>query len=392
MAVGKWVFRLAAIFVALGLFWLALSQTVAHLYAARSPEMALRLRSSSVEALNIRNSDRVSRGEKEQGPLAASLASAPLNSVAIRNLATAAGNAGDTARSDRLLALAGRQTRRDTLVQQSLYYRALLAGNYQAAFSAMDSLLRRRVVSMRLLMPDLAPALRQPAAVSALAAQLAASPPWRADMISQLGAGLRNADQLSAIFDQMTAKGSPPTRDEKRQLVILWVQGGEYDRAARAAGATPGQITDGEFDGSDVGIPFNWNLQSTGQVTAELSLGSNGQKSLRAGWPAGRTATITQQLLLLSPGAYRFSGSVRAETLPNGAWIIWDLSCDKGGDGTPLAETRQTEEGDWTGFTASFNVPSGCPAVWLTLRSIGGDGQSYATVWYDHLVVARVGG
>ncbi|MDB5440501.1 MAG: hypothetical protein JWM33_2928 [Caulobacteraceae bacterium] len=408
MAVGKWSIRLAAIVLSASLAWLAVSQAVAHLLASgdldrlanrvvdaplgagQGAEWALRLRPGSTEALNARNSDLVSRGAQAQAQLAASLAAAPLDSVVIRNLATAAGNAGDAAKANRFLAMAGAQTRRDTLVQQSLYYRGLADRDYAAAFRALDPLLRRGAVKLKLVSPDLAAVLSQPAAVSALAGQLAAQPPWRSDMIRELGVRLGDADQLSTIFDQMTAKGSPPSREEKRQLVGMWVKSRDYSRAAQAAGATVGAITDGEFNGSDVGAPFNWLLQSAGQITAELAIGSNSQRSLRAGWPGERSSSITEQLLLLSPGAYRFSGTVRVETLPSGGWITWTLSCDRG-TGEPLAEARQTEEGGWTDFSSAFTVPANCPAVWLKLTSLGGESRSYGAVWYDHLTVTRVG-
>lgn len=409
MAVGTWSIRLVAVIICGALAWLAISEAMVHLIAAgdlaslarvpagapfsaeRAPGTALRLRPGSTEALNARNSDLVSRGAPAEAQLAASLAAAPLDSVVIRNLATASGSAGDAARDDRFLALAGGQTRRDTLVQQSLYYRGLISGNYGAAFRALDPLLRRRAVSIKLLMPDLVSALQQPAAISALTAQLAAQPPWRADMIAELGDRLGSADQLSAIFDQMTAKGSPPSREEKGRLVGLWVKAGDYERAARAAGATPGTITDGDFAGSSVGMPFNWLLQSAGQVTAELAIGSNGQRSLRTGWPGDRSSAITQQLLLLSPGAYRFSGTVKVEKLSSRGWVTWTLSCDRG-ETAPLAEARQTEEGGWIDFSSEFTVPANCPAVWLRLTSLGGEDRAYSTVWYDHLTLSRLGG
>ena len=136
--------------------------------------------------------------------------------------------------------------------------------------------------------------------------------------------------------------------------------------------------------------PFGWRLSNNdGAIGAIDRLDGGANHGLYAEFPSGRAATLAEQLMVLAPGHYRFSGRVKADRLPAGALYRWIATCFDADQ--PLVQVQTDTVKGWQSFAAEFDVPAqGCDAQWLRLGGTGGEGYEPASAWYDDLKLERL--
>lgn len=387
--------RVLAILLGLSLAWLAVTQSVAKAIATRRPDVALVIRPTQSEALHAKHEELVQAAltpaqvEAARAAIIGKLPAVTLDSAAYRQLGALADFQQSADQAKSLMSIAAQRSKRDTAAQQWLYYNAIRDEDFSAALTALDPLLRRGISASAGLAPPYIAVLAQPAALDALSRRLETAPPWRFDMLQTLAGGGTDPALVTEIFDRLAKSGSSATLREKRELASVQLRQADYVGAGRTAGAVVGKVTDGNFEGSQILEPFNWQLAATGLTFAERAPAAERGQALRVEWPGNKSDVLAKQTVLAAPGVYRLTGLVRVERIARDGWISWTVNCM--GNPTVLAETRETAAGGWHPFAVDFVVPAGCPALLLNLEAISGDNSDLATAWYDDIALVSRG-
>ncbi len=345
-------------------------------------------------ALVIRGA--VAGGSLETRPgAAANLAADPTRVSALRDLGLIADQRGEAARAMTLMSLAGRRSPLDGKTHLWLMAHRLASGDYDAAFADADMLLRH----MPALAPKLTPILiaYAPAGWRALAARLATNPPWRAAFLIDLAAQAGDPTIAHDILSDLQETRARPTPAEWSAYFARRVKDGAYELAyldwLRAL--PPGALTrakaiyDGDFEGLPGVPPFNWRLG--GAADMDRAEGPRGP-ALHAHYDGSGAPALAEQLLVLAPGSYAFSGQGRASGDASNA-LAWTLACAET-PGTVLARIPAPEAaGNWRAFHVAVEVPdAGCAAQWLRLTPLPVDHLRPIEVWWRGLSIHRMDG
>lgn len=322
----------------------------------------------------------------------------PLEPTPLRVLAMLEVQRGNETGAHRLMTLAAERSRRDVLAQGWLLERALSQGRYGEVFLRVDVILRQSPDLTEGVAEATAPALSDPRAVEALAARLAAAPPWRETFMRYLIAGAPDVAAPQRVLAAMQARGVAPSRVESELLVSRLVALRRFREAKAAWRAhTPGAaadalVYDGAFRGLPGGPPFNWEPTKAADATVDIAQAPDGTPALYVRYQAAKTTALVGQLLLLEPGAYRLSGRVVFDEPRPGEQLAWTIWCVNAA-GEAIAETAQAGDGGgWRSFSTDFVTPAGdCAAQWLGLHSIGQDSFFELGAWYTGLKVERLG-
>jgi hypothetical protein len=394
--------RLLAITVIVGVCLLlgygALSESIAAALAPSRPDIALAWRPGDAGALQAQAETRVGEAltDSEIGAALASgrqaLKAAPLTVSSVRTLAEAHQLAGDRARSEALMDLAGRRNLRDSKVQMWLFRRELDAGRYASAFQHADLLMRKHVELAPTLYPSMVATLDKPAAREAFLALMRTDPQWRSDFIN---AETGDVDGVALwLLSNLATSPHPPTEREVSIVAAALAGQGRWADVRtvwnRFGGGGAGLLFDGDFERANRAPPFGWRFFEQDSATAAVEAVDGGANhALYAQFPVGRSSALAEQLVMLEPGRYRLSGRAKVDTLPSEALFRWTLSCSN--QTTPLVGVQQAAAGGWVRFETVFETPAtGCDAQWLRLSGTGGVGYAPATAWYDDLRLERV--
>ena len=332
---------------------------------------------------------------------------APLSAKAVSLLGRTAIVQGDTARADGLMAAASRRSLRDAPSQTWIFARALERGDFPAALSAYDVLMRRR--------PDLAEPLSPPVfaaadgldeARAALAARLALAPGWRSSFMAAYGRASARPAAVHALLSSLRATDAPPTDAEMRAYLDRLLRDRAYvaayvawaEHQPDAASGAGGGVSDGgfEIDGPRL-APFGWTLgigdgASAQRVPSPDSEGFGLQAAVSGGLARRR---IAEQMMILPRGGYRLSGRAWNESGDPDGRLVWTVQCE-GGAGRLLAsvEAPNGPVGRWTPFEAAVVVPQDCPAQRLRLEARPGSSLAPVFVVFDDIDITRaeVGG
>jgi hypothetical protein len=317
---------------------------------------------------------------------------------ALRDLGLIAARRGQPDRAKMLMTLAGRRSPLDGATHLWLLIHCLASGDYGAAFQDADVLLRHAPNLTPKLFP-LFVAYAAPARV-ALETRLATNPPWGPDVLMMLVDQTPDPGVVQAILSDLQDTPAKPTPAEWTAYFARRIKDRAYELAyfdwlrtlPPAAMAQAKSVYDGDFVGLPGVPPFNWRLG--GGLGGEADLARESDQSTHAlhvlyeGYGAPELA---EQLLVLAPGSYQFSGESRALTNASAA-LAWEIFCaDDSGD--VLARVAApAAPGDWRPFSAPVQVPpTGCRAQWLRLTPAPADHVRPLEVWYRRLAVERVG-
>jgi hypothetical protein len=393
--------RAVAILLALLLIVLTARTTLCSVLVGPAPTLAYQIDSGNSSAL-AETSERLLAGartieefEAVKTVATASLSRSPLEVTALRNLGfAAAATSGDAANADPFLDLARRTSLRDVPTHAWLLTRYKALGRAADAIAEADILLRQRAELWPTILPELVLLLTgNEEAVRPLAATLASKPYWRGSFLLMAGTNAPNKDILFALFERMTAIGSPPTSDEiagyftgpdkwsdPRKMLARW-----RSLVPEARSAPLSLIRDGEFNGVDGPPPFNWTFFDSDGGYSRIAPGpSDGRgHALELSIDGSREVVLAQQMLVLRPGRYRLRAKLFAEEKSEHAQFGWKLECI---GGAPLGQTRlDADERAWRTAELAFAIPNNCPGQRISIMGYPTLGLDPASAWLDGL-------
>lgn len=330
------------------------------------------------------------------------LEQAPLSARAYSLAGQAALVRGDAARADALMAAAARRSLRDAPSQTWIFARALERGDFPAALSAYDVLMRRRPdLAERLSPPVFAAADALEEARAALAARLALAPSWRSSFLAAYSRASTRPAAVHALLAALRTTGAPPSDAEMRAYIdrllrdrayvaayVAWA--GHHPEAAAAAGAG---VADGGFEQEGVLLaPFGWTLTTgDGGSAQRLPLPDGPGFGLQATVSGGLARrTIAEQMLVLPRGEYRLIGRAWLEGGDPDGRLVWTVRCE-GGDARLLATLAAPAgaAGAWTRFETAVEVPGDCAAQRLRLEARPGVSLAQASMILDDIDLVR---
>jgi hypothetical protein len=155
-------------------------------------------------------------------------------------------------------------------------------------------------------------------------------------------------------------------------------------------------LYNGDFAVPIDGLPFNWFLNEGRGVNVRVVAAPDRDKgrAMKFEFSGTRVPTLTiGQLMLLPPGEYRFTGSVRAQELRTERGLEWQIACANNPNNIIGRTDLLTNSTPWVSFSASFKVPrQDCRGQWLKLEipsRTASERQIEGQVWYSDLRIAR---
>lgn len=134
--------------------------------------------------------------------------------------------------------------------------------------------------------------------------------------------------------------------------------------------------------------PFNWQLQTGESAIAE----PRPDAGLYVEYYGRDSATIAQQLLMLSPGGYRLSMLAEGESDKVGSGLTWQLTCLPAGKPIMTIDLSSLSAGTQT-LAANFRVDGpDCAAQQLRLLGTPGEFATTKAVSIRHLQLSAAGG
>jgi hypothetical protein len=361
--------RAGGLLLLAALVWLALRTAAIGLFAQVQPSFALAFPPPSGEALALAAASGRVEPEQQFAAGVEALNRSPVSSWPIQVAADAALRQGDERRGTALLEEAVRRNSRLADARGRLFQLYISDGRWSEAIdeglayarlrdSASDSVLQTYL----LLLGDL-----RGQAILARKIQAGADgtfPPWRERLV-RLSAGRPGERQLAALLTGLeTAPAPSDPAQASAEGYIAWVGALPDEALAHVRG-----VYDGEFRQLPGAVPFNWAL-SGGTRVEPGAASSGGVLVAQAGSRAG---THARQLLVLSPGRYRFA--VDGAATP-GSGMAWRISCRSG---VGLVALPLPAESGPDFVEGSFIVPPGCGLQELVLASAGGGGGARTT-------------
>jgi hypothetical protein len=155
-------------------------------------------------------------------------------------------------------------------------------------------------------------------------------------------------------------------------------------RLSPAQASTP--IFDADFREVSASPPFNWTLTAGSLGAADIRNGG-----LAIDYYGRDSGVLASQLLVLSPGRYRFAFTVDAGQTDNAARLGWTVACATGAK-TALASARVVAGPTRRRLATEFVVPADCPAQTLSLMGEAGDLPAPTNVTVRDLDLRAAGG
>ena len=328
------------------------------------------------------------------------VAIAPFDQVSLRIAGLAAAEAGDPLEAARLLLNASNLSWRDPGVQTWLVGFYQLLGDPSSAARHADALARMEEFR-RAGLAVLADLVTTPDGRAAVAARLAARPPWRLDLLSELSKSKSvEGSAVTSLLADLEAKKARPSPEEVGPIIEGLISRGEgvaawrYWRARYPLPA--GQLIDDQrFErsaaaliGSGPAEPFGWTTGNTGaQLTANKD--GEGRSGLAIEYSGNRQANIIQRHTVLQPGSYQ-----AALVFTSDAGAAERVQIDTFCDAVRLAsgEGFVTRLGDGHMKRVAFDVPTGCSVVRLGISLEGSESGASGTLFLRSASLSKRGG
>ena len=225
--------------------------------------------------------------------------------------------------------------------------------------------------------PTLQAFLGDPGGSEELTRLLASDPPWRLGLMDDLFKRWRDPDGLARLVGMLNAGPTPLRSEELRpylsklievgrleQAYLTWLQHLPPDRLSQLT-----YLYNGRFQYELSNLPFDWSMQPVRGAAVDLARGAQ-DTVLRVGFSGTRVPfRHVSHLLVLPPGNYRFTGSVKADRLQNERGLRWRIFCIENPEAS-LGETDLVAGNvPWRNFQVDFSVPtSACRAQNLILE------------------------
>lgn len=388
--------------LALWLAWQVVASTMAVSRAALDPEGALSWRGDSAPALVTLANQQLSEGNDAAASAETlarrALRADPLESSALVTLGVAADARGDTEAAGKLMKLAADFSPRNGGAQMWLFNQRLRERDYTEALARADVILRAQPDMADQLSPSLVALAAEPDARPALAAELAANPPWRGWYLDALA---RNSDSAAVTYDLLAAIPGGIAPDELSPYLNQLIRDGDFSLALlawmhflpREQAATVPYAFNGDFELPVSGLPFDWTF--TRIPGASMDVIDSGEahvgRALRVVFANRRLRfRNVAKLLVLPPGRYELSAKARTQGLVTANGLDWSVTCAEGTKQT-LASTAPVIDtgGKWQPLSVTLDVPpTGCRAQWLRLETAAEESPN-GEIFFDGIVIRR---
>lgn len=333
------------------------------------------------------------------------LRNAPINARALRILGQLADASHQEERATKLMRAAANRSLSESFADFWMLQKSFEKKDYSSAVDYADVFLRKRPQLVDHVMPILARLAESedPAAMGALQKVLATDPPWRSGFFSALLSRVKDArTPLNLLLSVRTSSTPPTTADLNGYLSFLiahkiyelayytWLQFLSAEELGKV-----GLLTNGSFETTPSGLPFDWVISSGSGVTVDISPLPDrpDRRGLLLELGPGRVEFGgVSQVLFLSPGTYGLKGKIRGE-LKGRRGLQWRVLCL--GTSAPLGESPMFVGAApaWSDFTVGFSVPEkDCRAQQLRLDLAARSASEQlvsGSVWYDDLMVSR---
>jgi hypothetical protein len=382
----------------LWLAWQVVANTMADSRAALDPEGALSWRADDASALvALANQQLAAGGDAAGAEMLArrALRADPLESSALVTLGTAADARGETDAAGRLMALAASLSPRNGGAQMWLFSQRLREHDYAEAMARADVILRAQPDLADQLSPSLVALAAEPAARPALAAALAANPPWRG---WYLGALARGADSPAVTYELLASIPGGIGAGELSPYLNRIIRDGDYSLALLAwmhflppgQAATVPYAFNGGFELPVSGLPFDWTFTRLAGASMDVVETGDGH-ALRVVF-SGRDLRFRNvaKLLVLPPGRYELRAKAKTEDLTTHDGLEWTVACADGdrhqlAASAPIVDTA----GKWQPAAVAFEVPpAGCRGQWLRLESAAEE-PIRGAAYFDDIEIRR---
>lgn len=315
-----------------------------------------------------------------------SLREAPLDAIAIRQMAFAAGSS-DNASSVDMLSLAERVSRRDVPTQMALLRLAADAEDHGRTFLRLDRILTvapaagtRFFGPMAKLLAD-EPARRELMryfgrrwfpAFALGAVRETEDPADLARLLIASGASSADAEPalLPALLERLALTGDYTTA---RELALRF---GKAHPVALSSFALNKATTDARF------APLTWKLGQSEDVQTGLAPDKGVDVAIRP----GQTVTIAERATKLTSGTYMIEQDVAPDDASTGLTLAWELRC---GAGTTPSWRQAIVIGSAETYRERVDIPPGCAPQRWRLLGAADDAQSDAAFRLVSLQIAR---
>lgn len=326
---------------------------------------------------------------------------APLDGRGYRLLARHAEQVGNRRKAAELYALAVQRGPRDLPSLAWLMDYEMSIGDYAAALTRIDRMLR--------IEPELAMKLESTLAAMALDARaqpevarlLERQPPWRTLFLSKLLARSPEPQSLFSLVERLRSGPSGLAAEELAAWLDRLIRSHEWGTAYLTwveslppeASQRVGNVYDGDFSREPTDTGFDWRFDPIkGAIISRSEADAGAQNyALRVEFDGSRVPfRNVRQLLALAPGNYQLRFRARMENLRAERGLVWTLGCAEGG--RPFGETEPLSgRTGWRQYVMDFEVPAtNCGGQWLVLRipaRIAAEQRASGTAWFDDLAI-----
>lgn len=322
-------------------------------------------------------------------------AAEPLAANALPILVAGLAADGDRQKSEALLQLAGKVTRRDRLINAMLLDEELPKNRPDRVIKLFDRAMAVSTEVRSFYLERLAAAMLNPGAVQALAPLLGRAPDWGDEYWA---AALRFSQAVPQVGELRLRIAQPPWNKRKSLdtdplLVRRLVESNQYDIAsnlARALGlkATPGDsLVNPDFSQVPRFSPVDWELMQSGEIGVSIDVAKS---SLLLSSLPSSSGVAVRQIAALSPGRYQLRWKLSGLKASPGAELRYRLSCtDPGISGGKSADSGRLVEG---AGSEMINLPaSPCRWYWFEVELDATNVDSGVDIALDQLSLQRQG-
>lgn len=360
--------------------------------------LALRVAPDSPTVLSRAAEAELAAGQYENAAVLARLALArgPFNVRALRIAGLTEARRGNLEDADQILTLAGNWSLRDDPAHAWLIERRLRQGAFASAFAHADAIARRRRdLDESIFALFTTAANENSTGLHAIASELRDLPPWRK---LYLESALRSPDGQAAVVNLAILLEGSPGRFSSSELEALYLALLTDKRtdavrvlADRLQRPAPGALRNGGFGDPAITKPFDWALKVSDGVIAEVAPddADPARMALRVDYNGASSQRAADQALLLSPGNYTLTGSVKSEDVGREGGLRWVVTCLESGRAISGPARQQPAQAfAWTIFSLEISVPeSGCSVQWLTLLATSDDRRGPMVRWFDDMEI-----
>jgi hypothetical protein len=365
IAVGRWAF--VGLLLALGVQILRFS--LGDFLSVTDPALSMAIDPTQTAARNAMAqrilADDLSKIDDAVAGARAALRDDPLSHDALDLLARTSELNGDEGTAAQLMILASRVDLRDLSSQLQLLNRDLRDARAGPALQRIDAILRGQYPQViEALAPSLPKILAREPYSFGYVKLLRQNPPWRSVWFVDLLRRSNELSDLNYLFAELQGGENGPTEKELQVFLTRMTEAGLLDEGYDAwLRSLPPERRDelpplynANFRYPLTNLPFDWVIRPVPHAVVQV--GSQGATPiLNVAFLGGRVNfEHISHLLNLAPGAYRFQGRERSQSLQNERGLRWRISCVGAGTATLGASAPLNGETPWRDFSFDFVV------------------------------------